>query len=147
MIPHIAIAETIELSDKSIVVAKIIERTDHDITVNRDGMKMTYLLDEIISIDDDLDQRIDKLLKGRGYAPDTWPALKKELKELLIKIDFISLKNIIRQTQANPQELRHDIDHLGKLIKRQGCLNLQHPHPLISLLVNSLGGGRYSYCD
>ena len=139
LLAQIASAETIELSDKSIIEAKIIDRTDNDITVNMYGVKMTYLLSEINNIDADLDETIPMLLKARGYPDDTWPDIERELKDFLAKINFFALKNKVKLAQNNPQELKGIVTGLGGLIKQQGCLDLQNPHPLIRLLVNGLG--------
>lgn len=139
-----ASAETIELTDHSFIEAKIIKKTDHDITVNIYGVEMTYLLEEILSIDASpvegrADVDIPRLLKAREYPEYTWGDIKRELEMFLGKIDFYDLKNKVRQAQRNPEELKRLVAVLGRLIKQQGCLNLQNPHPLIRLLVNSLG--------
>jgi Flp pilus assembly protein TadD len=137
-----ALAETIKLSDRSVIRAKIIERTGSSITVNMDGVKMTYLSDEITSIDGDpgeYDEDIPKLLKARRYPEYAWPGITRELETFLVNINFPSLKNKIIQAQGNPEELRLYVAELGRSIRQQGCLNLRDPHLLIRLLVNGLG--------
>jgi tetratricopeptide (TPR) repeat protein len=142
-----ASAETIELSDRSTIEARIIARSDRDITVNIDGVKMSYLLDEVLSVDgmpvefsdSRTDAAIAKLLRSRGYPADAWPDIERELKKFLVSIDFYALKNKIGQARRDPQELRHYVAKLGRSIRQQGYLDIRNPKPLIRLLVNSLG--------
>jgi tetratricopeptide (TPR) repeat protein len=142
-----ASAETIVLSDRSTIEAKIIARTDSDITVKIDGVALTYLLFEVKSIDGvpvDLpdshaDADIAKLLRARGYPEHSWSDIEREFKGFLVSIDFYGLKNKLKQAQSDPEGLRTYVTQLGGLIKQQGYLDLKGPKPFIKLLINSLG--------
>jgi len=85
------------------------------------------------------DKDISRALKARGYPERTWPGITRELKAFLVNIDFPVLRNKIKQAGRDPEGLRGSIAELGLAIKRNGALDLQDPHPLIKLLVNSLG--------
>jgi tetratricopeptide (TPR) repeat protein len=84
--------------------------------------------------------RIREILKHLGYPEKTWPGLEKELTFFLDKIDFPSLKTEAQKAKPDPQRLQAFLSRLGESFKKHDCLNPEHPHPLIALLVGSLSG-------
>ncbi|MCX5681891.1 MAG: hypothetical protein NT079_06475, partial [Candidatus Omnitrophica bacterium] len=76
-------------------------------------------------------ENIPGLLKALGYPENTWPAIERELKAFLQKIDFPSLKIKVQEAKKNPEELKRFVSELGTSFNQQGCLNSQNPHPLI----------------
>ena len=144
---HLAEAETIELSNGSVIRAPIVSRSPNEITVNLNGVMMTYLLSEVISIDGDLDARIEGFLKERGYPKLVWPAICDELKSFLLSNDYARLKISAQQASNSPKELIEFIKRLNGLIRARGYLDFRHPHPLISDLVNGFGGERIASFD
>jgi len=155
--------ETIKLKSGKIVESTIVERTDSYIKVDIAGIPITYYLDDIENIDGvsiskerketslsqttgiessstDIDtDQIHKILKHLGYPESTWPAIEQELTVFLAKIDFPRLKKEAAQVKSNPEQLKNFISGVGRFIEREGCRDTQFPHPLIKLLVISLG--------
>ncbi|MDD5194210.1 MAG: tetratricopeptide repeat protein [Candidatus Omnitrophica bacterium] len=155
-------SETIKLKSVKIVEAKIIEKTDSYVKVDIAGIPITYYLDEIESIDGVLQskkneeillpqtasidlsssgintEKINALLEHLGYPEQSWPDIERELIVFLTKIDFPRLKQEAAQVKLHPEQLRQFVSEMGKLIEKEGCLNIQSPHPLIKLLVTSI---------
>jgi tetratricopeptide (TPR) repeat protein len=157
-----AFAESIELKDKSIVEAKIIERNSEYIKANVYGVEITYGLNEIFSINgepvivpnqkttspvnvvadsisSDTGVDISKLLKDWGYPERSWPELEKELKIFFEKIDLTSFKQKAIEADNDPEALRKLAENLNRAVHQEG-FNDENPPKLIKLFVDSLSG-------
>ena len=162
-----ACADTIVLKSGEIVNGKIIERTDKYIKINSGiGVALTYYLYEIATIDGqkhpfqsklkaakprgpqhaikspssgsiDPDQ-IHKVLKHLGYFDKACPVIEKQIIALLSKINFPKLKKEALQVRSDPEKLKSFIAKLSDLLKEEGYIDRETPHPLIKLLTSSL---------
>jgi len=156
-------AETIILKSGEKIEGKIIERTDEYIKIDFYGVPIPYYFEDIERIDSitpnkereetrlprttavdlsssEIDaEHIRRQLKELGYPEDTWPDIERELTAFLVKIDFPRLKKEAARVKSNPSQLKDYISGIGRLIKQEGCLSVQPPHPLIVLLVSGLG--------
>ncbi|MFH1876587.1 MAG: tetratricopeptide repeat protein [Candidatus Omnitrophota bacterium] len=156
-------SETIKLKSGKTVETKIVEKTDSYIKVDIVGIPITYYLDEIESLDgiapskkieatrlsqttalDASSSGIDiahihRFLKELGYPEHTWSDIERELTAFLVKIDYPRLRQEAAQVKSNPEQLKQLVSEIGRLIKQEGCLNIQSLHPLIKLLITSLG--------
>jgi len=155
--------QVIKLKSGKTIEAEIIERGGGYIKVDVVGVPITYYFEDIESIDGvalgeeredmrlpqtttadlssiDIDEEdIRRILKHLGYPEHTWPDIERKLIVFLAKIDFPRLQKEAGWVKSNPEQLKDFISEIGGLIKQEGYLNTQFPHPLIKLLVNSFG--------
>jgi len=155
--------ETIKLKNGKTIEAKIIEKTNEYIKIDLHGVPLTYYIETIESIDgvalsavsrdirlpqvtavdsssDSIDiVHIRKLLKELGYPERTWLDIERELLIFLNNIDLPRLKSEATRVKSNPAQLKDFVSRIGELIEQKGYLNIESPHLLMKLLINSFG--------
>ncbi|MBD3246745.1 MAG: tetratricopeptide repeat protein [Candidatus Omnitrophica bacterium] len=147
-VPFRVHSATITLRSGKIIEAEIIERTGSYLRVDVSGIPITYYLDQIERIEENgaaevveaVDAaRLRQVLKELGYPEEHWPVLERKFRLLAREIDFPRLRREAKGSKYNPDRLKKFIAGLGAMLQQYGYLEVDSPHPLMKVLVNSLG--------